>query len=90
MADQIVNRLKALFEKTFQNAHVDIDPPSPTGRIGGTIVWQGFEGRDQLDRQNEVWAIIDKNFNDDEKRNIILIMTLTPDELSTIQGEEAL
>lgn len=90
MESQTVKKLDKFLRNHFTDADIHIDPPRPSGRIGGTIVWSGFEGRDQLDRQNEVWAIIDKNFNDDEKRNIILIMTLTPDELFTIQGEEAL
>lgn len=90
MENKTVKKLANLLRDHFTDADIHIDPPSRTGRIGGTIVWAGFEGREQLDRQNEVWAIIDKHFSDDEKQRIALIMTLTPDELSTIQDEEAL
>ncbi len=87
MENAKVTKLRQLLQENLKGADARIDPPSPTGRIGGTVIWDGFEGMDQLDRQNSIWKIIDDNMDQEERRGILLLLTLTPQELATIEEE---
>ncbi len=82
---KLSEKLRGLLETMFSGSSVELEDPSPKVRIGATIVWNEFIGKDQLERQNMVWEVIDRNFEPSEARHISLIMTLTPDELAAIQ-----
>lgn len=82
---ELSEKLRGLLETMFSGSSVELESPSPKARIGGTIIWNEFIGKDQLERQNMVWEVIDRNFTPNEARHFSLIMTLTPDELAAIQ-----
>ena len=53
------------------------------GKVGGFIVSQTFEGMSQIKRQGLVWDYLDKNFKPEILRNLVTIVTVTPEEAET-------
>ncbi len=50
------------------------------GRLIATVVSGSFEGRDEGERQAEVWGLLYASHTDDDLRNIEFIFTNAPNE----------
>jgi acid stress-induced BolA-like protein IbaG/YrbA len=79
--DALISRLRKLLETQFKGASVLLEPASPTEKVGGFLVWGGFDGMDQIDRQQMLSKVI-RELPRDEQVKITAILTLTPDERS--------
>ncbi|MBM3500191.1 MAG: hypothetical protein FJX74_16160 [Armatimonadetes bacterium] len=53
-------------------------------RLGGTIVWDGFAGKTQLERQDLLWGALKDSLSEDEQAQISLLMAVTEEELGLI------
>ena len=51
-----------------------------SGRVGGFIVSNNFDGKSQLDRQDEIWKILD-SLDETQRQKIVAILTVTPEEI---------
>lgn len=49
-------------------------------KFSGLVVWKGFEGLDQVDRQRQVWKVLRSQLSRDEQVRITAVLTLTPAE----------
>lgn len=49
-------------------------------RIIGVVVSSRFAGVDVIDRQNMIWAALEKGLTVDEKRRVLTIVAVTPRE----------
>ena len=70
--------LKDVLETAFPGATIQLEGWGP--RVGGSIVWEGFDNLDQLDRQRQLRNAIDSNLSEDELNRVSLILTLTHHE----------
>lgn len=53
---------------------------TPGNRLAGTMVWDGFLGQAQIDRQTQLRRVINESLPVDEQQTVSLILTLTPEE----------
>jgi acid stress-induced BolA-like protein IbaG/YrbA len=75
-------------KEAFPGAEVtDFGRPARGRRIGGLLVWDGFDGLSQLERQNRVWAALRERLDVPALQEISLIMTFTPRELAALDAD---
>jgi acid stress-induced BolA-like protein IbaG/YrbA len=78
--EPLIDQLKIFLGRSLPGAEVALEDDRPPEKIGGLLVWSGFEGRDQLERQRMVRQLIRDNFTADEQARVSFIVTLTPEE----------
>ena len=78
----LIDDVRGLLRKKFRGATVKI-APFAGGRVGGTLIWDGFEGQAQIDRQTALREIID-TMPRDQQLKVSFILTLTPDEQAAL------
>ena len=69
----------------FKDAEIELEPLSSGTKIMGTLVWKGFSRYDQLERQQLLADLFEKLLTRDERRNISLIITMTPHEAMVVK-----
>ena len=57
----------------------------PGGRISGFVVWAGFAGLDQVDRQNQIRTVLREKLGTDAQQ-VGVLLTYTPDELHAMNA----
>jgi hypothetical protein len=85
-----VNSLKTKLRRTllaqFPGAEVSLTDPSETARLGGTVVWAGFVGKDQVDRHRSIRESLAKAMTPDERAQLGAIFALTPEEVAVMNS----
>jgi acid stress-induced BolA-like protein IbaG/YrbA len=72
----LVKKAKKLLSKAF--------PPPDKVRVEdddgliGTVVSARFRGLDAVDRQKMVWDALDEHLTPEERRRVVIVLTLTP------------
>jgi acid stress-induced BolA-like protein IbaG/YrbA len=69
-------KISKVLRQKFPDARVSLDQPGE--RVSGMMVWKGFEGLEQLDRQDRVWKVLRAKLSRDEQLRIAAILTMTP------------
>jgi hypothetical protein len=73
-----LNRLRAVLEEAFPPPD-KIELRDEKGVIG-LVTSAQFYGVDSLDRQTLVWKVLDRHLKPQERKKIVIIVTLTPKE----------
>jgi stress-induced morphogen len=55
--------------------------PTASGKIGGFVVSPAFEGMPHMNRQDLVWEHLTRMLGPEIMRQIVSILTMTPDEV---------
>lgn len=75
-------KLKEALNKAFSGAKIVLDPASPgSKRTVGQVVWKGFSGVDQIDRQEKLWKALKTQLTNEERAKVTVILTLAPEEV---------
>jgi len=77
----LINDLRQLLRKEFPGAHIKLQMYKPDKRLGGRLVWEGFDGQMQIDRQVRLHEVV-QALPLRERAKVSLILTLTPEEES--------
>ena len=82
----LAKKLEVELSTAFKQSQVELKQLKPSKRIGGQVVWSGFAGKSQLDRQRQLRKAVDsaRSLTDEEKLSLSLIMTLTPEEITVM------
>jgi acid stress-induced BolA-like protein IbaG/YrbA len=75
-----------LLNQHFPDATFEFEKAG-TRRVGGLLIWQGFSGWQQIERQRQVWQVLRANLPADEQLQVASILTLTPDEMAAARGD---
>jgi hypothetical protein len=78
--DEFIDRLVRLLTLHFPGSIPELNQLCPLQRVGGFLIWPGFDGIDQLDRQRQVGAVIRSSLAPQEQLMVSTILTLTPEE----------
>ena len=76
-----IKRLRQLLERVFPGATVELEVAAPE-KVGGFLIWNGFDQVDQVERQRRLWTAIRGELSREDQLRITAILTLTPDERS--------
>jgi acid stress-induced BolA-like protein IbaG/YrbA len=78
--DLTIKRLRQALEEKFPDAETELERFPGTKKIGGYLIWDGFEGFDQLERQQLLSNALRESLGDDYRSRVTTIFTLTPAE----------
>jgi acid stress-induced BolA-like protein IbaG/YrbA len=78
------SRVKSILETAFQGIKV-LTEELPDGRISGSLIWAGFDGFDEVDRQTMVRNELRDKLGTDA-RQVGVLLTYTPDELEAMNA----
>ena len=73
-----------ILERAFSEIKVELYEMS-SGRLAGTVVWKGFEGREQGERQQEVRAALKDALGPDFQQ-VGVLLTYTPHEMASMRA----
>lgn len=76
-------RINRRLEQSFPGATVELETPYDD-RVGGVLLWDGFQGVDQIDRQRRLWKALRSGLTQGEQLRVTAILTVTPSERSAI------
>lgn len=73
-------KLKDVLETQFAGATFQ---PEKAGanRISGFLVWGPFQGTEQIQRQRDLWKVLEEKLTAEELTRVSTILTLTPEEM---------
>jgi hypothetical protein len=75
------DRLAHVLADAFEDSRVvDLGPPPGSDRIGGVLVWSGFECVPHSARQAALWRELQAHLSPEELSLVSLILTVTPAE----------
>lgn len=75
-------RLKeALVALGYKESEIQLENAG-SGKLGGVLITESFEGVSQEDRQQQLWDGLRGKLSPDELIQIVAIMTMTPNEIA--------
>lgn len=74
-------KLTRLLHQRFPNCELELEEVGG-GRIGGLIIWDGFNALDHIDRQKKLSEAIKSSLTPTEQLKISAILAMTPAELA--------
>jgi hypothetical protein len=83
--EKLVKKVDTVLRRKFDGATTELEMIGD--KVHGLLLWEGFDGADQLDRQRRLWKILEGNFGETARTKISAIFTLTPDEIALIREE---
>lgn len=86
----IIAKLRRVLKSKFPGAttelDVDIVPPK---KVGGYLIWDGFQDMEQLDRQRALSKALKEAMTADELERVTTILTITPGEAEAMREAAA-
>jgi len=83
--EEMIEKLKRVLSAHFADSVLELDPIIPDEKISGSLLWQGFEEAEQLDRQRQVSRVLRDELTPDERRRVSIIFTFTPEEAAVMR-----
>jgi acid stress-induced BolA-like protein IbaG/YrbA len=79
--EQFIQKLTRLLGQHFADADVELESLG-SGRFSGFLIWDGFEGQEQIKRQRQVWKVLRSELTATEQLKVAAILTLTRQEMA--------
>lgn len=83
--EELENAIKNAVTAAFPGMQIQFDPYPGYGKLHGTLVWEGFQDRLQMERQRLVWETLRAALSDDQRFETGFLLTVTPAELNAMQ-----
>lgn len=84
--EELIETVTGFLNANFQGSnHIELDETIPGQKIGGSFVSSHFVDMSQTDRQQVIREMLRSNLNTSDFLSIGLILTLTPQEVASMQ-----
>jgi acid stress-induced BolA-like protein IbaG/YrbA len=83
--DKFIRKLTGLLRRKFRDAEIELEVLDG-GRISGFVIWDGFEGKEQIKRQGVLWRELQASLTSKEVLRIAGIFTLTSLEMANARA----
>ena len=87
--ETMMNKLDRSMKLRFPGAQTELDPFEPPSRVGGLVIWDGFEGMGMELRVKKVYEAMKKDLKPAELKRVAIIIPLTPEEMIIRRDEIA-
>lgn len=77
-------KLEQALASHFKGAQLKLTGFTRGKRVGGSVIWEGFAGEMQIDRQVKLRRVVNDALPPDEQHQVSFILTVTPDEFASI------
>ena len=82
----IEQQIKEILERELRDEKVHVEYDTDSGKVGGRVIWNGFDGYNSLRRQNRIFSLLRRQLSTSDAQNISFIFTYTPDEYEQLQA----
>jgi acid stress-induced BolA-like protein IbaG/YrbA len=82
--ERFAQQVREIIEAEFSGARTHLEETT-AGRLAGRMVWSGFDGLDQVERQEQLRGVL-RNRLGETAAQVSVILTYTPGELQVMQG----
>lgn len=82
--EELIERIKLTLETELPGAKADISFNSDTNKIGGRVIWDGFQGYNARRRQARIFRILRRHITMTQANDISYIFSYTPDQYASI------
>ncbi len=86
--EQLIQHLSEIFALDYPGSQMQLSQTPSTMKVGGFILWDGFEDKTQIERQRMVWQTLRERLPVQDQQRITAILTLTPLEHTSILEDE--
>ncbi len=76
----IEQQITQILKKELPTSQVEMERDLGTGKVGGRVIWSGFEGYTSLRRQNRIFGLLRRSHTSGDTKDISFIFTYTPAE----------
>ncbi len=76
-----IQKMTDLLKTRFPGCDLELEDVG-ANRAGGLLIWSAFTGKEQIERQREVWSFVRQNLEVTDQRRIASLLTLTPKEVA--------
>ena len=83
--EKLVQKVNAILEASFPGIEVAIVVKRGIKRVTGFVIWSGFTGQPQLERQSQLWKVLKANLSREEELTLGTILTVTPQEVAAMK-----
>ena len=81
---ELIKKIDAILAQNFQGIDVALVTKKGVSRVGGFVIWSGFAGLPQLERQSQLWKVLKANLSREEELKLGTILTVTPQEVAAM------
>ena len=81
------DKVESLVATSLPGATTELEEIPQLEKLSGFVVWDGFSGKLQRDRQKELWAFLRSGLAPEEERSLSAILTITPAEAKSFRDE---
>ena len=83
--ESFLDKLRDTLRSQFPGSREDLERYPPRNRkVGGALIWDGFQDLEPLERQKRVWAALRERLSREDQLRITAIFTFTPAEWSVM------
>ncbi|HEX4792861.1 MAG TPA: hypothetical protein VH370_03660 [Humisphaera sp.] len=83
--EQQIDRLKKVLISKFPGATPELERAKPLKKVGGFLIWGGFEGLEQIKRQRALSRALKEGLTPQELAKVTTILTITPGEAEAMR-----
>lgn len=73
--EPFIEKLRQVLRTEFAGSQDELEPRA-SRKVGGFLVWDGFSGLEQIERQHRVWNVLKSRLNLEDQRRITAVLTL--------------
>ena len=81
----LMERLQHVLTEHFPGSIAELEQANPSEKIGGYLIWDGFEDLEQLDRQRRLGQVVRSGLPREDQLRVTTIFTFTPTEVALMR-----
>jgi len=85
--EEFIQHLSTVLQQAFPGSTPELEQFAPLSKVGGFLIWDGFDGVEQLDRQRLVSTALRRLLPPDELLQVTTILTATPEEVELMKAD---
>jgi acid stress-induced BolA-like protein IbaG/YrbA len=87
--ERLVDKVERVLKDAFRGARPELEQGKPSDKIGGFLIWEGFSGIEQIDRQRALSKALKEGLGKQDLNRITTILAATPEEATVMREESA-
>lgn len=83
--DDLEQTISGALAAALSGVQVHFDPYPGFGKLHPTVIWNGFQGRLQMERQRQIWDILRPILTEEQRFATGFILMVTSAEINAMQ-----
>ena len=80
----LIDEVRQFIANTLPGSETNLEKTA-SGRVVGRVLWDGFDGQEQIDRQTRMWELLWNHFQA-RSTEIGVLLAYTPHEFRVMQS----